>query len=206
MVECICANGSVIPPIVIFKAERVSTHWIPASILSHWRVDCNSKGWTSNEHGLLLLVKCFDPEIYDKAGGEYHFLICDGHDSHITMEFITHCIDNKILLMILPPHSSHLTQLLDVRVFSSLKKYIAVELYPLMSTGIARIQKFEWLAAFVAAHERALSTKNILSGFRDADIHSFLPLSYYIFSINFGKIMNKNHLDISHFASYNSKE
>jgi len=40
-------------------------------------------------------------------------LICDGHDSHITGDFIGHCMDNDILLMILPPHSSHLTQPLD---------------------------------------------------------------------------------------------
>jgi len=35
-----------------------------------------------------------------------------------------------------------------------------------MQTGVARIQKVEWLAAFIAAHERALSTNNILGGFR----------------------------------------
>jgi hypothetical protein len=175
VLECICADGSVVPPLVIFKAERVSTHWIPANILGRWRVDCNSKGWTSNEHGLLWLVKCFDPETRDKAGGEYRLLICDGHDSHITAEFIAHCIDNKILLMILPPHSSHLTQPLDVGVFGPLKKKMAAEIYPLMRTGVARIQKVEWLAAFVAAHEKALSTNNILGGFRGTGIHPFLP-------------------------------
>ena len=94
-----------------------------------------------------------------------------GHDSHIrpTAEFIAHCIDNEILLMILP-HSSHLTQPLDVGVFGALKKHMAAELYPLMRTGVARIQKVEWLTAFVAAHEKALSTKNILGGFRGTDI------------------------------------
>jgi hypothetical protein len=174
-VECICADGTVIPPLVIFKVEKLSTQWIPASIHGSWRFNCNSKGWTSNEHGLDWLIQCFDPETRDKAAGEYRLLICDGHDSHITAEFIAHCIDNKILLMILPPHSSHLTQPLDVGVFGALKKHIASELYPFMRTGVARIQKVEWLTAFVAAHERALSTKNIFSGFRGTGIHPFLP-------------------------------
>jgi hypothetical protein len=111
----------------------------------------------------------------DKAAGEYRLLICDGHDSHITAEFIAHCIDHKILLMILPPHSSNLTQPLDVRVFGALKKHMASELYHLMRTGVARIQKVEWLTAFVAAHDRALSTQNILSGFRGTGFHPFLP-------------------------------
>jgi hypothetical protein len=121
------------------------------------------------------LKRCFDPETRDKATGEYRLLICDGHDSHITAEFIAHCMDNKILLMILPPHSSHLTQPLDVGVFGALKKHLAREIEPLMRSGVARIQKVEWLPAFIAAHDKALVTKNILGGFRGTGIHPFLP-------------------------------
>jgi hypothetical protein len=161
VVEYICADGRLVPPLVIFKAETLSKQWIPASIHGNWRYNCNSKGWTSNDHGLDWLDRCFDPEARDKAAGEYRLLICDGRDSHITAEFIPHCIENKIHLMILPPHSSHLTQPLDVGVFVALKKHMAREMYPLR-TGISRIQKVEWLTAFVAAHDRALSAKNIL--------------------------------------------
>ena len=107
-----------------------------------------SMGWTGSK-------RCFDPETRDKADGEYRLLICDGHDSHITGDFIAHCMDNNILLMILPPHSSHLTQPLDVGVFGALKKQMATEIEPLMRTGVARIQKIEWLTAFVAAHDKA---------------------------------------------------
>ena len=175
VVECICADGSVVPPLVIFRAEKLSTQWIPVSIHGSWRFNCNSKGWTRNDHGLDWLTRCFDSETRDKADVEYRLLICDRHDSHITAEFITHCIDNKILLMILPPHSSHLTQPLDVGVFGALKKHIAAELYPLMRTRVSRIQKVEWLTAFVAVHDKALSSKNILSGFRGTGIHPFQP-------------------------------
>ena len=31
-VECIYTNERVIPPLVIFKAEKLSTQWIPASV------------------------------------------------------------------------------------------------------------------------------------------------------------------------------
>ena len=56
VVECICADGSIVPPLVIFKAEKLSTQWIPASIHGNWRFNCNSKGWTSNKHGLDWLT------------------------------------------------------------------------------------------------------------------------------------------------------
>jgi hypothetical protein len=175
VVECICADGSHVPPLVIFKAENLSTQWIPANIHGDWRFDCNSKGWTSNKHGLQWLKRCFDPTTLEKANGEYRLLICDGHDSHITAEFIAYCIDNNILLMILPPHSSHLTQPLDVGVFGALKKHMSAEIEPLMRTGISRVQKVEWLTAFVAAHAKAVSAKNVLGGFRGTGIHPFLP-------------------------------
>jgi len=58
--------------------------------------------------------------------------------------------------MILPPHSSHMTQPLDVGVFGPLKKHMAAEIDPLIWTGVPRIQKVEWLMAFVAAHNRAV--------------------------------------------------
>ena len=52
---------------------------------------------------------------------------------------------------------------------------MATEIEPLMRSGVARIQKLEWLTAFVAAHDKALCSKNILSGFRGTGIHPFLP-------------------------------
>lgn len=175
VVECICADGTVVPPLVIFKAENLSTQWIPANINGHWRFSCNSKGWTSNKHGVQWLRRCFEPATREKAAGEYRLLICDGHDSHITGEYIGHCMDNNIILMILPPHSSHMTQPLDVGVFGPMKKHIAAEINPLIRTGIPRIQKVEWLTAFVAAHNRAVCSRNILGGFRGTGIHPFSP-------------------------------
>src|SRR5271169_6580804 len=111
----------------------------------------------------------------ENAAGEYRLLICDGHDSHITGEWVAHCMDNDILLAILPPHSSHLTQPLDVGVFGSLKKHMAAEIDPLIRLGVTRIQKVEWLAAFVIAHYKALRTENILGGFCGTGIHPFEP-------------------------------
>ena len=102
-------------------------------------------------------------------------LICDSHDSHITSDFIEFCMDNNILLMILPPHSSHLTQPLDVGVFGALKKHMATKLEPLLCVEISCIQKVEWTAAFIEAHQQAFRAQNILGGFRGTGIHPYRP-------------------------------
>jgi len=47
----------------------------------------------------------------------------------ISLASIGYCMDNDIVLMILPPHSSHLTKPLDVGVFQSLKKVMSTKLH-----------------------------------------------------------------------------
>ena len=83
---------------------------------------------------------------------------------------------NNIILMILPPHSSHLTQSLNVGVFSPLKRLMASAIEPLVSTELHRILKAEWLSAFVEAHDGAFSMQNIQSAFSSIEsnhLHRF---------------------------------
>ena len=87
------------------------------------------------------LKKCFEPATREKANGEFQLLICYGHDSHILADFIRHCIANDIVLMLLPLHSLHLMQPLDVGVFFPLKYEMGVFLNQIYQTGISRIQK-----------------------------------------------------------------
>ena len=104
-----------------------------------------------------------------------NFVSCFVIDSHITATWIEYCMRNDIVLMVLPPHSSHLTQPLDVGVFGLLKTMMASALQPLISTEIHRIIKAEWLSAFVEAHEGAFSTQNIQAGFRGTGILPYNP-------------------------------
>ncbi|APA15885.1 hypothetical protein sscle_15g106550 [Sclerotinia sclerotiorum 1980 UF-70] len=128
IVECICADGSILPPLGIFKGKNVLQNWIPKEVLGSWFFSANTKGWTSNLHGLEWLKRVFEPATRAKADGKYRLLICDGHDSHISGSFIAHCLQNRIVLLILPPHTSHLLQPLDVAVFDPLKKRLTAAL------------------------------------------------------------------------------
>ena len=97
-------------------------------------------------------------------------LICDDHDSHISATFIYHCMQNDIILFLLPPHSSHLMQPLDVGIFGPLKTTISAQLARLISTGIPRLQKIEWLENYVPAHAKAIISANIEDDRRGAGI------------------------------------
>ena len=170
VVECICADGDSIPPLVIFKGDYLLTSGIPHELQNNWHFSCNSKGWTSNIHGELWLAECFDPATKAKAGGRKRLLICDGHDSHISAPFVRFCIDNNIVLFLLPPHSSHLLQPLDVGVFSPLKHAMSSQLSRLYATEISRLQEAEWLEHYAKARFIAITSNNIRGGWRGAGL------------------------------------
>ena len=121
VIECVCANGTDIPLFIILKGDNFVANWIPYDAPSGWKFSNNSKGWTSNEHGMAWLTRCFNPHTIDKANGWTRLLVCDGHDSHISVEFVYYCYEQSIAILLLLPHSSHLIQPLDIGVFSPLK-------------------------------------------------------------------------------------
>ena len=174
VIECICADGTTIAPMVIFKGESLNARDVVEGA-EGWKFAFNSKGWTSNAHGLSWFHRCFEPDTRDKANGGYRLLICDGHDSHITAAVVELCINNKIILMVLPPHTSHLLQPLDVAIFAPVKQYLATQNKKFINCGIARQQRPEWLLAYAKARESAITKRNIYSAFRGAGLIPFYP-------------------------------
>ncbi|ODQ71458.1 hypothetical protein LIPSTDRAFT_73139 [Lipomyces starkeyi NRRL Y-11557] len=154
MLECICADGTILPPLGIFKGKN---------------------GWTSNLHGLEWLKRVFEPATRAKANGQQRLLICDSHDSHISGSFIAHCLQIRITLLMLPPHTSHLLQPLDVAIFGPLKKRLTAARSHLNQAQLVRIQKIEWMEAYIQARSEACTQQNIESAWRGAGLFPFNP-------------------------------
>lgn len=94
-------------------------------------------------------------------------LSIDGHRSHKTIDFIYLCYQHNVYLLFLPPHSSHVLQLLDLSVFSSLKSRYRKEVgYLSLLTDSSLIGKQNFLACYQKARKEALSAKNIKSGWK----------------------------------------
>jgi hypothetical protein len=84
--------------------------------------------WSSNTFGLAYLTQVFDPSICVKTGYKRRLLIIDRYSSYVNMEFIRTCDCFKILLMILPPHSTYHLQPLDVGCFLPLSTCYSIKL------------------------------------------------------------------------------
>jgi hypothetical protein len=72
----------------------------------------------------------------------------DGHGSHLTDEFINFCWDCNIIPFLLPPHSTHLLQPLDIGVFQSFKHYHQEMLEESIRFGGIEFKREDFLASF----------------------------------------------------------
>jgi hypothetical protein len=116
LIKCICSNGHVLSPWIIFKAKQHLKSWFQHLPKGH--ICISERGWTDNELCFEWLKECFKPETCATQKREYRMLIFDGYVSHITLEAITFCEEKKIVLLCLPSYSTYFLQPLDVGVFS----------------------------------------------------------------------------------------
>lgn len=98
-------------------------------------------------------------------------LILDGHGSHISLEFLWACKQNKVHLLFLPAHSSHVLQPLDLSVFSVVKKFYRQQIQALSYLDDATpVKKERFIVAYHEARERAINERVISAGWAAAGI------------------------------------
>ena len=109
LLACISADLTAIPPALIYKGENLQDTWFDDLQIgkdeAYFAISAN--GWSSNEIGKKWLVDVFDRHTKTKAGNRRRLLIVDGHNSHLNLEFIEICDKRRILILVLPPHSTH---------------------------------------------------------------------------------------------------
>jgi hypothetical protein len=77
-----------------------------------------SNGWSNNAIGLVWLQKVFERYTKPLHMTIKRLLIIDGHSSHINMAFVDWADQHGIILLILPPYTTHCLQPLDVSLFN----------------------------------------------------------------------------------------
>ena len=179
LLACICADGTALPPALIYKGAS-------NDLQSTWLEDLNEQskayfassanGWTCDELGLAWLRR-FDQDTQQKARNRRRLLLVDGHSSHVNMAFLNLADSLGILVLILPPHSTHRLQPLDVALFSPLATAYTKELNNLTHCGLGWVSMTKRLfwSLFQAAWNQSFTTANILQGFAKTGIWPLNP-------------------------------
>ena len=127
LLACICADGTALPPALIYQSNSydIQSTWVQDLGVKNNDafIATSESGWTSDTFGKNWLVNIFDRFTKSKAGNRRRLLIVDGHSSHVNLAFLEMCDKLRIIVHILPAHSTHKLQPLDVGLFSPLATY-----------------------------------------------------------------------------------
>jgi hypothetical protein len=120
VLACISAIGKWIPPLLIYKGDSgdLMSTWVDeVSTDSQAHFTVSSNGWSNNIIGLAWLQQVFERYTKPTRATQRRLLIVDGHSSHVNMAFVDWADQHGIILLILPPHTTHRLQPLDVGLF-----------------------------------------------------------------------------------------
>ena len=115
---CASASGVYMPPFVVYKAKNLHVDWAKggpkdacySTSDSGYMHDINFEQW-------FIQVFLKFVENYEKPV----LLVYDGHGSHLTYQTIKAAREQSIIIICLPPHTSHAMQPLDVALFKAVK-------------------------------------------------------------------------------------
>ena len=114
VVVSVSATSNTIPPFVIFDEKNVNIEWtrgeVPGTAYA-----ANSSAWIDSNLFKQWLCKHF---LKHAVSTRPLLLLLDGHCSHYQPELIRFAKANDIILFCLSPHTTYVTQPLDVSVLS----------------------------------------------------------------------------------------
>ena len=174
VLACGSADGVKLPPLVVYKAKNLWARWTrggPAGTVfsvsdSGWMEEGNFKEW---------FKQLFIPAVSHLLESGPVVLFADGHGSHIGYELIDTAMKHNIVLMCLPPHTSHVLQPLDVTCFAPMKQEWKKALKHFkVSSGAMHVSKSEFLPLLKIVWEKSLLESHLRNGFKACGLH---PLS-----------------------------
>ena len=178
-IESVSASVVVLPPLIIYKgaAHYLGWHKFTESHtntqdfqFSHYK-----RGWTNRILAMEWLTKIFEPQT--TTNRRVRVLSLDGHDSHVTIEFIRFSMGHDIRLYCLLPHSTHLLQPLNIGLFGPLQHIYSRAVDDAIRNGVSSIFNSNFLPLYVGARQAAYTVDNIKSSWEGAGI---IPLNSHV--------------------------
>ena len=168
VLACVNAIGNGLPPMVIFDRQtfpiELATGEIPGTIYGF-----SHSGWIDQD----LFDKWFDKHFLRYApAARPLLLLMDGHSSHYHPGIIRKAAENKVVLFVLPPNTTHLTQPLDKGCFGPLKSKWSEVCHKYMAKNPEKVvNQFVFSQLLHEAWTDAMTSLNIKAGFRTTGIY-----------------------------------
>lgn len=160
VIEGVSVAGTLLDPMIIHQGKSHIVSWYAYVDADEPAIFVVSrKGWTDNELRVEHIREVFDKQTrtmfvpiqiiqniltLHSSNTETRLLILDGHNSHMSPEFLIYAIEHNIIVLCLPSHTSHVLQPLDVGLFAQLQRYYSAELDKWTSHDLRTINRAEF--------------------------------------------------------------
>ena len=165
------ASGVVVPPMFVFPRVNFRNNFIVGGPLGCIG-GANKSGWI-NEDLYVNFIKHFIH--YVRSSKEQPvLLILDNVDAHISPTAIDLARENGVVMLTIPPHTSHYLQPLDRTCYGPFKTAFGVAMDEWMRSHPGCIVTIYDVPSLVAeAQLYSLTIRNIQNGFRVSGIHPY---------------------------------
>lgn len=174
-VEAISAGGCSIPPMLIVPGVNILNKWVEENDLADDIVLATTDTGYSDDIKAFEWLKHFDVHSQKSQKGGFRMLIMDNYGSHLTYEFLQYADLHNIIIFTLPPHSTHVTQPLDVGIFQPMKHYHSEVIDEVIRLGAVNFNKQDFFASFMSLRAKAFTESNILSAWKHTGFFPFAP-------------------------------
>ena len=113
IVGCASAAGQAIPPMVIFDAKRLNPEWTNGEFPGT-TYGLSDNGWINTEPFEAWMSEHF---LQHAVLARPLLLLLDGHSTHYQPQLLRLAMENDVIILCLPPHTTHEAQPLGLWCF-----------------------------------------------------------------------------------------
>ena len=171
LVCCISGTGNSISPSFIFPRKKYKDHFVRDGATGSIGTS-NKSGWIKEE-----IFSMYFKHIVNQISCNNEnraLLILDNHENHVPLASIQLAKQNGLILLTIPPHTSHRLQPLDRSVFGHLKSKYNQAMGEWMRSNPGKIVTIYNIPALInKAYLAAFTPGNIQAGFKSTGIYPF---------------------------------
>jgi hypothetical protein len=122
------------------------------------------------------MIRDFDSQTKDKAGGRTRVLLLDGHSSHYMVGILEYAQQSGIVILGYPPHCTHALQGLDVICFAKMKTEFRHKIQAFEDLhGGNSIKKGDFAGIFGQVFNQAFNPETVKAAFKATGVWPFNP-------------------------------
>ena len=174
VMEAISAAGATIAPFIILPGKEIQMKHFKNDLHPDTAIATSENAYI-NDRLALDWIRHFEQLTRPVEADAWRMLVIDQHDSHKTQEFRDFCVNNRILINRLPPHSTHRLQPLDVTVFQVEKHWHQQDIVKNLERGSFVYGKDDFLAGLREIRERTFKPHTIRRAWAESGIVPFDP-------------------------------